>query len=251
VRTKSDLFCPQGHASNQTPRVGDDGEATSVRRRRAHAGLGGSDHGPLEQGGQLVSSGIAKGADDHRVGTLHELRCQRGHGTGSLVDFRFVGREGAPNRAVSPSMRKQAGEFSRAISGMSTVSGSDVFGLTRTIRRGLSKGNLRARTICRIARALVTLRGRRRLDVSACTIFQRNELLLCTVVHSRPDLSRRLEPPNAARRDALELARRLRLTELAQRRLGDCNGWRATQLLGGCGVRTPRRDRCGCTGPEQ
>ena len=67
----------------------------------------------------------------------------------------------------------------------------------------------------------------------------------------RPEPPRTLEPLNALPRDAFELARCLRLTALAQRRLGDCNGWRATQLLGGCDVRTAQRDRYGCTGPEQ
>ena len=78
---------------------------------------------------------------DHRVGTLRELRSQRVHGTGSLVDFRFVGQEGAPTVRATHRCGSN-GAFSRAISAMGAVSGSDVFGLI-TIRcmrpRGLFK----------------------------------------------------------------------------------------------------------------
>lgn len=77
--------------------------------------------------------GSPKALDDGRVGTLRELPSQRAHGTGSLVDFRFIGQEGGAEPCGQPIDPEAS-------------------------RRILACYRGHERRICRIARALLTAR---------------------------------------------------------------------------------------------
>jgi hypothetical protein len=73
--------------------MGDDSEAASVHRRDAHTGLGDSNHRSVEQGGKLVGSRIAKGANDDCVGTLRKQRRKRAYCPGGFVELNIAGDE--------------------------------------------------------------------------------------------------------------------------------------------------------------
>ncbi len=79
-----------------------DGEAPSVRGRRAHAGLSDPDHRPTERAGQFVGAGVAKGAHDHGIGAPRKLRRESVHGICGLVEFRIASDERGAERCRQP-----------------------------------------------------------------------------------------------------------------------------------------------------
>ena len=77
----------------------DDGEATSIRGCRAHAGLSDPDHGPAERTAQFVGAGVAKGDHNHGICAPRKLRRESAHGICGLVEFRIASDERGAERS--------------------------------------------------------------------------------------------------------------------------------------------------------
>jgi hypothetical protein len=79
-----------------------DGEAASIRGRRAHAGLSDPDHRQAEQTGQVVGTGVAKGAHNHGIGALGKLPLERAHSICGLVELCIARDERGAERCGQP-----------------------------------------------------------------------------------------------------------------------------------------------------